>query len=749
MAVLGSVLLLSLQALLCTGAKFWHISDLHLDFLYVAGGNTSDMCHAPRPNSTQPGDGAGVAGEYACDAPLVLVESALLAMQRLEPKPDWIVWTGDSAPHWRDPAPPDQQYIAKTTKLVFQRLDTLFPGVPIVPALGNHDASPPDQFPVTADQQSQQFYDDLWTSGAFGDHIDPEDHESMETFKKCGYYTKSLNRSSGPRLKFVVLNTNIYYHDDQSAGPDPCGQLAWLNATLVATPATEKVYLVAHVPPGTYERDPGLNNWNSPSDTVADITRRFLQIVRDPVLARKVVVHLYGHLHTDTFRLLLDQAREQEVRGVAFMAGSVTPILWTNHTIEGVNPTIRLLETEDNTGTVTDYQEFSLDITRVNLVLTASTAGDSEQEIDLNERGEEAATTARSRRKNGKFLKEQEIEKKEEQEQQNEELDNSRSRREVTDAPMLSTTTAEVTTLHTSETSSVTQFTTLEAVPSTESDANKSIIASFNKSSEDPTVYGEQLADRNDQLNKELLSKQWKLLYRASDSLNVSDIRPASLFSAYQAMVAGGPGSPAFRSYYEHNTGGHVTAECGQTCWRGHLCSITRLGTQELQQCLASTGTQGFYYRSGSSKQSNSAVLTPHQAVTLTPHQPQTTLAGQAGRGSEAEEPDLAGEQSGTLAPHGEQQPVAPSQDVNHALNWPEEEVDAGEGVKRKQLVDRGVTSASNALAIFFGLAVVVAVLAAAAFGYKKYRDNRYRNQEFLLTDSVFRYDGYSQLDDA
>ena len=38
---------------------------------------------------------------------------------------------------------------------------------------------------------------------------------------------------------------------------------------------------------------------------------------------------------------------------------------------------------------------------------------------------------------------------------------------------------------------------------------------------------------------------------------------------------------------------------------------------------------------------------------------------------------------------------------------------------------DRGVTSASNALAIFFGLAVVVAVLAAAAFGYKKYRDNR------------------------
>jgi len=57
--------------------------------------------------------------------------------------------------------------------------------------------------------------------------------------------------------------------------------------------------------------------------------------------------------------------------------------------------------------------------------------------------------------------------------------------------------------------------------------------------------------------------------------------------------------------------------------------------------------------------------------------------------------------------------------------------------------------SSGNAVGIFFGIVAIVIVMMVAAYGYKKYRDNRYRNQEFLLTDSVFRYDGYSQLDDA
>merc|ERR1712013_609586 len=69
--------------------------------------------------------------------------------------------------------------------------------------------------------------------------------------------------------------------------------------------------------------------------------------------------------------------------------------------------------------------------------------------------------------------------------------------------------------------------------------------------------------------------------------------------------------------------------------------------------------------------------------------------------------------------------------------------------VSREKLEDTTSDISSKAVAIFFGVFAVAIVALAAAMGYKKYRDNRYRNQEFLLTDAVFRYDGYSQLDDA
>ena len=61
---------------------------------------------------------------------------------------------------------------------------------------------------------------------------------------------------------------------------------------------------------------------------------------------------------------------------------------------------------------------------------------------------------------------------------------------------------------------------------------------------------------------------------------------------------------------------------------------------------------------------------------------------------------------------------------------------------------------------------LIALAIFGAIFGYKRYRDNRYkndelvlvqfyfnvrnfRNQEFLLPVSGFRNDGYSQIDDA
>ena len=169
----SAIVLVSLVPSALAG-NFWHISDLHLDYLYSKGGNVSDWCHkGSSEEEGTSGPGAGPAGEYSCDSPQALVLSALQAMHKFQPKPDFIIWTGDSAPHWRDPSPPEDKYIMNVTKSVFRHLDSLFPDVPVVAALGNHDASPPDQFPVVPDGENKtdEYYTALWQQGAFGDHI--------------------------------------------------------------------------------------------------------------------------------------------------------------------------------------------------------------------------------------------------------------------------------------------------------------------------------------------------------------------------------------------------------------------------------------------------------------------------------------------------------------------------------------------------------------------------------------------------
>jgi hypothetical protein len=61
---------------------------------------------------------------------------------------------------------------------------------------------------------------------------------------------------------------------------------------------------------------------------------------------------------------------------------------------------------------------------------------------------------------------------------------------------------------------------------------------------------------------------------------------------------------------------------------------------------------------------------------------------------------------------------------------------------------EEGGSVTTQAVSTVLGLLGMLVLCLLCALGYKKYRDSRYRNQEFLLTDSVFRYDGYSQLDD-
>jgi len=715
-----------------TAGTFWHISDLHLDHLYREGGNISNWCHSNQLSQPTPHDlGAGPVGDYHCDSPLVLVLSALEAMARFQPNPEFIVWTGDSAPHWKEPTPPNASYITNVTSTVFTKLGQLFPRTPIIPALGNHDSSPPDQFPISTTQhKTPLYYSQLLDQGGFGLQMDDV---SKDTFIKCGYYTKVLHfKDNG--VRFVVLNTNIYYGDNFTTGEDPCEQMAWLNQTLES--ATEPVFIVAHVPPGSFERggrDGFKINFNTPKEHCHDINNRLVQIVSEQDNSGKIKGHLYGHLHTDTFRVFLDRATSATPRGCGFMAGSVTPVVWAadgdkGTGVVGVNPSIRLFEYRDSDFTLLDYHEYALDITDKELNKGSSmTLGNTETEtkatnVDASRRRKRQISpavpavpgqTTVSTPKVEADVPDQSTVPSLKAEETNSE--------ETTSAPLPVLTTIQpledetITSGHVNKTenaeptnmpNNVTENVSPKPVVSV---VNNSMLPT-NASSDSKSVTKEHSTESETAVDKAArkLAKQWKFLYNATKAFNVADLTPTSMFEAVKVMVAEGPQGSIFRSYYQHNTLGHKRQNCEDSCWRGHMCSITRLVETELDACTTSKDNCEFYYDK-SCTQSNKT------------------------------QPTAAFNDNLNLTPRPTDSPVV---DIFVSTGPPD-----SKDVHRHKIQDPSYIT-TNAVSIFFGLVGLVALVAIFLLGYKKYKERRYRNQEFLLTDSVFRYDGYSQLDD-
>ena len=132
--------------------------------MYDPQGNPKNWCHAGttqrqslflsliplciiRSQDSDPGTESGQFGNYSCDGTRLTLLSAIETMRVVESQPDFILWTGDSAPHWHEPSDPNWDYIFKAEKDIVSRLREAFPHTLILPALGNHDSFPADFFP--------------------------------------------------------------------------------------------------------------------------------------------------------------------------------------------------------------------------------------------------------------------------------------------------------------------------------------------------------------------------------------------------------------------------------------------------------------------------------------------------------------------------------------------------------------------------------------------------------------------------
>ncbi|XP_008554403.1 acid sphingomyelinase-like phosphodiesterase 3b [Microplitis demolitor] len=348
---------------------FWHITDIHYDPKYSSSGTGGgSTCWNTRSSNIDTGHirpdrrVAGVFGNYSCDSPWALIESAVQAMKSKQDEGiEFVLWTGDALTH---AAEMSEELRLQSLKNLTDLLSHTFTSQFVFPALGHEDVGL--NFSQTAI---------LWK------HWLPS--EALQTFEKSGYY---MVEQKSKKYRIILLNTNLWldmdnidsrfhthqYHQHQhhqqhhqqqrtSAGSttknssDPHNQWRWFESVLrTAREKKDTVYVVGHTPPGVDERDSGARPLKEQHN------RRYLQIVRQ--YADIIAGQFFGHWHSDTFRTIYSDL------GVPIswimMAPSITP----GRPNGPNNPGLRLYKFETSTGQILDYIQYYLDLPKANSI---------------------------------------------------------------------------------------------------------------------------------------------------------------------------------------------------------------------------------------------------------------------------------------------------------------------------------------------------------------------------------------------
>ncbi|XP_077288095.1 acid sphingomyelinase-like phosphodiesterase 3b [Arctopsyche grandis] len=328
-----------------TGAGFfWHITDLHYDSLYSTTGDTRKNCwHTDTRGSSGYHRPRGKYGDYACDSPWALIESAAHSMRmRQGDSVEFVLWTGDAISRalWKTDESLRLTLLRNLTELFSRTFSSQF----VFPVLGHEE---PDTF---------EEMKELWQ------HWLPT--EALMTFEAGGYYTIEQSHS---KLRIIALNTNLMLGGKDKHRPDDKEtalmnrQWEWLEKIFIKSKQNgEMVYIVGHVPPGADERQGGAPPLPQTSFSEEN-NKRYLRLVRK--FHGTIAGQFFGHLHSDSFRIMYNDLGKPI--SWAMLAPSVTP----RHTSGGANnPGFRLYKFDSDRGQVLDYTQYYLDIGNANRV---------------------------------------------------------------------------------------------------------------------------------------------------------------------------------------------------------------------------------------------------------------------------------------------------------------------------------------------------------------------------------------------
>ncbi|KAL0211529.1 hypothetical protein RCL1_005155 [Eukaryota sp. TZLM3-RCL] len=341
------VFLFLLALVLCNSdiGTFFLFNDAHVQPNYVVNSDPDTGC-------TSGSGTVGMFGDPSCCTPNRLYESALNAMKTIDTSPDFVAFVGDITPNhevlkhskW------NKQILLDSISDFSSTLSSHFPTTPLLLQLGNHDMYPAHQFGPLGRWVFKE------TLSLWGKHIPKDQHEN---YLNGGFYRIDVNE----KLTILNINTNFYFTMDVETvpNPDPSHQFKWIRSEMSRlVELNRKAIIFMHVPVGVTE------SFAVPVPNMQpQFNSRLLDSFEEGIQHDRISAIFSGHEHSAALRLLWNY-KDNKPGAPLFISPSMVP--FGGSFFPGNNPSFRRIYYNKTDGTVVNYQQYYLNLTRANLI---------------------------------------------------------------------------------------------------------------------------------------------------------------------------------------------------------------------------------------------------------------------------------------------------------------------------------------------------------------------------------------------
>ncbi len=327
------------------------------------------------------------ASQWGSDTNFVLLQSALGAIAERFADVDFVLYPGDLLSHnfETDAASAfdvavgsveQRRFAERTARFVIESLTSALPHKPLIVALGNTDSECGD-YEIAPGGEFLAQTAEFVRNAAGNERVAADFNES---YRAGGYY--ALRHPTVENGVIIVLNDILWSREyaNRCGGDERDAarlQLQWLRSKLAEQAARDAiVWIVHHIPWG-------IDAYSTLHTKALSCRAGIVPFLRDDVAgelvdllrshAKRMEINFSGHIHSDDFRLLLDE--DGQAVAVDKIVPAISPVF-------GQNPGFQLFTYDVESGKPLDYTTYYLsDLPS----LSSTVSGDWRQEYVFSE----------------------------------------------------------------------------------------------------------------------------------------------------------------------------------------------------------------------------------------------------------------------------------------------------------------------------------------------------------------------------